>query len=121
MVIVDPNDAFHSFDVKKKFGFPNGYGRAWFGISRYGDSNLQSGIYQTRRNRLGQITVKEKFYWPPVNTSTAAMDTKANFADAVAAWQALSDGDKQTYDDLTYPRFMSGYNRFISLYLRGLI
>lgn len=118
MVIVQPNDAFLSFDAKRKFGWPNGYGLAWHGISRYGDFDERAGVYQTYHNRLGQITVRKKFYWPALNSSSAAEVTKDNFRDAVAAWQALSDVDKQSWDDLTYPRFMSGYNRFISLWLR---
>lgn len=119
MVIVTPDEAFLSFDAKRKFGWPNGYGLAVYGYSRYGDNNPLAGVYQTYHGKDGLITVRKKFYWPSNPSSSLVDARRAVFADGVAAWQALTSLQKKSYDDLTSPSNMSGYNRFLRLYLKS--
>ena len=121
MVIVQPNDAFESLTVSKKFGFPWGFGRIWFGVSRFGYSLVQSGIYQKRKGKNGQIFVRENFYWP-VDTQTEERDRiRLIFAQGVQTWLDLDLEDKDYFRALHYPTNMSGYNRFMSLWLKALL
>lgn len=118
MVKVVGDDRANSLTISKKLGWPWGYGKAWFGISRYGDDFEHSGIYQRRPTKKGQIFVRENFYWPTDTITEDRLAVRIAFATAVAQWQALDEEDKQYYRDLQYPRFMSGYNRFLSLWLK---
>jgi len=117
MVIVTPDDAFISFDAKRKFGWPNGYGVAIYSWARYGYEDDKAGIYQTYHGRNGLITVRKKFYAPLTPMSTAVHDRRAIFRDGVLAWQSESPTVKKQYDHLTYPENMSGFNRYLRLYL----
>lgn len=121
MVKVSGDDRANSFTISKKLGWPWGFGKIWFGVSRFGDDFPLNGIYQRRPTKTGQIFVRENFYWP-IDTITAEREAvRLNFANGVSAWQALTDEEKEEYRARQYPLHMSGYNRFLSLWLKGLI
>jgi hypothetical protein len=121
-----------------------GFGLSYLGISKYGleyDTILVCwrdalfalqargkldgvppeirGIYQQRMTRKGKRTIKMKMY-APTNPQTVLQQTnRQKFADAVIAWQALTNEEKNVYNQLKYPDQMSGYNKFISQYLKS--
>lgn len=121
MVKVGAFDHGYTLTISRKIGFPWGFGHIWFGVSRFGDDLEQSGIYQRRPTSRGQVFVRENFYWP-VNTLSEELElNRMIFAEGVLAWQDLSEEEKNLFRCLTYPRFMSGYNRFLSLWLKALL
>jgi hypothetical protein len=121
MVKVEGLDRVYSLTIGGKFGFPWGFGRIWFGVSRFGDDLQESGVYRRQSTPKGQIIMRENFYWP-TNTLTPERElVRLIFAEGVLAWQELSEDDKNIWRALHYPPNMSGYNRFISLWLRALL
>lgn len=119
MVKVDANEAVHTLSISGKLGFPWGFGRIWFGVSRFGDDYEPSGIYRRRPTRAGQITIRQNFYWPVNTLSPELQANRLTFAQGVAAWQALTEEQKDFWRALPYPENMSGYNRYLSLWLKS--
>jgi hypothetical protein len=78
-----------------------------------------SGIY--RIQRINGRKVQQKLpHYSPVNPKTEDQLVCQNkFADAVAAWQGLTEEQKNVYNSKTYPRHQSGYNKFLSEYLKS--
>lgn len=121
MAVVTEFEGLYSIKFTKKVGLPNGFGWIRPGWSVFGDSNVFSAYYQTRPRPKGFIHVKMKPYWPN-NPQTAPQQAhRATFAEGVEAWHALDAPTKQYYNDLQYPDGRSGFNRFMSLWLRGVI
>lgn len=88
-----------------------------FGKVAFGPPEFR-GIYQRQPTASGQIVRKLKLYEPTNPQTETQQAWRGVFADAVAAWQSLTDEEKKEYSDLHYPTRMSGYNRFISKYLK---
>lgn len=58
-----------------------------------------------------------KMYYP-YNPQTASQQANRNFfAYAISNWQGFSQPARHYYNQLKYPGSMSGYNRYIRLYL----
>ena len=121
MAVVNAFDGLLSLSFNQKFGLPNGYGLAQFGWSEFGNDNERAGYYQTRPRPKGRILVKMRHYWPVQNPGSAEQDRRAYFAAGVASWQALDAAEKQLYNDLKYPTGRSGFNRYMSYWMRGVI
>lgn len=121
MVVVNHDEGFRANDTKGVFGNPWGVGEYWLGWSFLGEETPLAGIYTMRRTRGGRCPIKCRFYAPVVPGVGNQLDMRFLFADAVAAWQGLTTEQKSVYNRMSYPRHMSGYNRFISLFLRGLV
>ena len=59
-------------------------------------------------------------YSYPYNPKTELQQTPRNFfAYAVANWQGMTDEQKLPYNDWVKNKPLSGYNRYISLYLKA--
>jgi hypothetical protein len=119
MAIVDAYEQFESITAKGNFGFPHGYGLLFLGWSRYGYEDPKAGIYRERPSANGRILVRNKHYYKSDTPSPAQLVLRAKFASAVATWQALSPTQKMEWEYRQYPKNMSGYNRFISLWLKS--
>lgn len=80
--------------------------------------NKRGWCYQRRRTWHGIIWSAMRGY-VPANPQTAPQQAnRALFANAVSAWQALSGLEKGVWNSYNYPKHPSGYNRFISAYLK---
>lgn len=99
------------------FFIPIGYGNAVFGVDKYADIILLSGIYRT-----DNVTGKIKFYREPFyitkNPRYANQQTnRAKMAVAVLAYQGLTSEEKMVYHKAAYGKRMSGYDLFLKEYL----
>jgi len=56
-------------------------------------------------------------YVPSQPNTPAQQAARKKLRDGVAAWQALTDDEKDYYNGLSYPPKMSGYNRFLHYYI----
>lgn len=121
MAVVGAFEGLLSLEFNQKFGLPNGFGLIQFGWSEFGDDNERAGYYQTRPRPGGRILVKTRHYWPVQNPGSAEIARREHFADGVASWQALAPAEKQLYNDMQYPSGQSGFNRFMSYWMRGVI
>lgn len=121
MAIVSTFEHVNSIEIRGKLGRPNGLGEMWCGWSECGDDLQIAGIYQKRRSQGKQIFVRMKHYHGANPQTVPQQANRSIFASAVSAWQALSDSEKKIWRAKKYPRYMSGYNRFLREYMRGNI
>jgi len=110
---------FSNYGEDDIYFFRTGYGVASFGVDKFADFILLSGIYRT-----DNVTGKTRFYREPFyitkNPRTEHQQIhRGIFADAVAGWQALTPAEKAIYNIKSIGKHMSGYNVFLKQYLRS--
>lgn len=76
-------------------------------------------VYEMRRTWHGMQATARRFVYPPNPNTIYQQANRGKFGSAVAAWQALTPAQKGVYNALKYPPRMSGYNKFLRLYMRG--
>lgn len=74
------------------------------------------GIWQMRMTRRGKVPLKMKFYRPTNPRSPAQQANRQKFANAMAAWQALTNQEKNAYNERAKKRQMFGWGLFIREY-----
>lgn len=117
MLVNTPDQKLKSHVSRQKIGRPNGYGRAIFGWSKYGEKNLYAGIYRVR-HYLGKLYQERMEFYPYVITHTDAQQPRREtFADAVSAWQALTTPQKNVYRQRAVGKHMFGYHLFLREYM----
>lgn len=130
MPFVTGKQAVIGFKIQRRIGRPMLCGYAWCGWSQCGEEIEWCGVYQQRRPRIGNglagpiIFGKQKNFFQaptwPVNTITEARTAvRATFADAVSAWQNLTEQQKTYYNEISIKKGRHGYNYFISQYLKS--
>ena len=102
---VYPSDFFLGFGVSGKLGKPMGP-----------DPFNVHGIYQMRMTKRGKVPIKMKFYVPTNPRTPAQQANRQKFADAQAAWMALTLPEKLVYTTRAKRRFMFGWGLFIREY-----
>ena len=117
MVVINTAEKGIGTQIKKKLGQPTLYGEREYGKLRYGESDKFYGIYQIRATAGGQVVVKEKFYTPTNRQTAPQQANRSKLADAVLAWQALTDDQKEGYNKKAKYKSLSGYNLYLSEYL----
>jgi hypothetical protein len=118
MAIVSALEMLRSRSIRKKFGRPNGYGEIVFGYSKYGDNNPLAGIYRVRRIQGKLQTEKLPFYYKGSGNTEEQLALRLKFGSAILAWQALTYEEKQPWRVRAYSRHMTGYNAFISDFMK---
>ena len=101
------------------YGWIYGFGCGIFGALEFGADDELTGIYQTRHYEGRVYSERMGFYWPKYNPTAGQIAYYAKFAAAVSAWQALTTSQKAVYNKNAIGKRMSGYNLFISLYLKN--
>lgn len=74
------------------------------------------GIYQMRMTKRGKVPIKMKFYVPTNPRTAAQQANRQKFADAQAAWMALTAAQKLVYTTRAKRRSMFGWGLFIREY-----
>ena len=69
--------------------------------------------------QYGQNRVVAKYYYPENPRTAYQQSNRVLFYDAVRNWQGFSDSVKDTYNQVVLNKPLSGYNRYISLYLEA--
>lgn len=83
----------------------------WWIHKTYVMNTARYGIYQNH----GRVICR---YAYPYNPRTLIQQTPRNFfAYAISNWQAFDNNTKNFYNQIAKNRPLSGYNRYISLYL----
>lgn len=130
MSVITPQEKKIFGYIRKRFGKQPFYGQIVFGRSDYG-SDLQffdigevspfqlSGIYQVRTRYNKKVVVRQKYY-VPIDPKTASQIVRRSvFASAVSAWKSLSESLKDEYRKKSSCKKRSGYNVFLSEYLKS--
>jgi len=81
--------------------------------------NYKGWCYQRRRTWHGIVWSAMKAYTPTNPNSPAQQARRLLFAQAVAAWQALTSAEQDEYNKRRYPPRIPGYNRFLREYLNN--
>ncbi len=108
---------FSAYGEEDIYFFRSQYGHAVFGGDFFADVILLSGIYRT-----DNVTGRTKHYREPyyITKNPRTIPQQANrqkYADGVAAWQALTDEQKNQYNINAKRKNFSGYNLFLKEYL----
>lgn len=112
-----------------RVGRPSGCGWAICGWTQCGEYGEVWGVYQNRRERAGKWhwyngifgktkTCFMKPCWPANPQYAEQQAWRAVFAAAIAAWQALTEEQKQEYNNRMKKRNRTGYHFYISEYLK---
>ena len=132
-------DKLVSYSPAKRVGKHREYGRSMFAFSEFGDEHLYfvnypygsavfgdtpfgfhlifTGIFR-RDNVTGEVKYYREPYYVPKNPRTGPQQTnRQKLANGVAAWQALTSEQKNTYNKKAIGKGMSGYNLFLREYL----
>ena len=75
-----------------------------------------NGIYQMRMTKRGKVPVKMKFYRPTNPRTPAQQANRQKFTDAMAAWQSLTQPQKDVYNTRAKKRSMFGWGLYIREY-----
>ena len=97
--------------------FPYPIGKLPGGLKNEDFYNQAGWVYQTVHGPHG---VFRRVIRPPLCVSPRTHKQQANrtlIRDGVFAWQALTSLEKLYWNKKDYPRHMSGYNRFLRVYL----
>lgn len=131
MTLIKPPHEHLGLTIRKKLGKALHYGRKIYGVPQYGDTEPMSlskngeetspfGIY-SMRSIEGKQEIQKKDFYVPYNPRTAEQQAwRSDFADAVASWQSLTNEEKKEYNSKAQGKKMSGYNLYISNYLRSI-
>jgi len=96
---------------------PSQYGYAGFGEDRFGNAESKWGIYQIRTRGEKQTLVKEEYYSPSNPQTGSQQANRQKLADGIIAWQGLTSGQKEVYNERVKYKNLSGYNLFLKEYL----
>lgn len=118
MVVVAWKDRWLCMELRGKMGRPIELGNFWLGLSELGDQNPMSGVWQRRKRKKGQIIVKMKYGVPPYVNTPIQRSRRSKFASAITAWNSLDVDEQIKWNKKSSPKGMSGYNRFISWYMK---
>ena len=117
MAVVNPIGEGIAIQTRKKLGRSSEYGQKLYGKFEYGEQDDKFGIYQIRSRYNGSIIVKENFYWPTNPQTETQQAHRQKLTDGVAAWQALTNNQKEIYNERARYKPYSGYNLFLREYL----
>ena len=117
MVVVNGLDRLYSFAARKKFGLPNFFGGAWYGVSVYGDDIEMSGVYQERHYNKKRVSVRMRHMFP-ANPRTEKQQAWRNlFRLGVNTWHDLTDNEKELYNERAKRYHFEGFNLFLREWL----
>jgi len=118
MVIVNKAEEGKGLEIRGKVGRPANYGRKRNGWVFYGEEkNPKWGIYRIFTQTGTQKQVKCVFYIP-TNPQTEAQQANRNkFINALTEWNALTDEEKEVYNEKAKGKSMTGYNVFVKEYM----
>ena len=117
MAIINPTDEAIGVTIRKKLGRSSEYGQRLYGNFEYGEQDDKFGIYQIRSRYDGQIIIKENFYWPANPQTAPQQANRQKYADAIVAWQGLTNNQKEIYNERARYKPYSGYNLYIGEYI----
>ena len=102
MPIIGGNMGFYCETIKKKLG-----------NDVDPDPLNVHGIYQKKHGIKGCYYRRMEFYVPTNPRTELQQANRAKFAEAVLAWQALTQEQKEVYNKIAKYKQFSGYNLFI--------
>ena len=99
--------------AKGLYGYTGFFGFARVGGLALGHGNDTAGVYRIYRGRSGLVNFRYPFYmqWAPRTANQKA--ASGDFADGMAAWAALTQEQKDEYNQKALKMRMHGVNLFM--------
>lgn len=107
-----------ALETRGRFGRPSSFGRAHFGFNLLGQDDSLCGIFQKATFADGRAISIRPFYWPSNPQTPAQVARRTLFQEGVSAYRALTPEQLIAINEEGKRRGMSGYNLFLSKYLR---
>lgn len=101
------------------FGWLYGFGKALFGREIFGSDDELTGVYQSRPTSKGRILVRMRPGFPGNPQTIPQQANRGKLSAAIFLWRALSDSQKNIWRAKCYNKRMSGYNLFLSTYIKN--
>jgi len=117
MAVIETASHGVAVQTRGKIGAPSAYGTAGYGCFEYGAGADIFGIYQVRSRFGKQVVVKQEYYNPTNPQSVPQQANRQKLTDAVAAWQGLTNNQKEIYNERARYKPFSGYNLYIREYI----
>jgi len=76
-------------------------------------------IYRVRRYKKYVSRQKYKYFVPRDKKTAVQIELRDKFARAVATWKSFSPYDKNVWNALALKKPMSGYNMFLSFFMKN--
>lgn len=108
-----------SLDARGKFGISGAFGRIAFGYTALGFYSWWSGIYSKKYYFGKPYISRMKFYRPTNNRMLGQQNWRYIHAFATSLWQSLTTEEKQPFELKGKMNRMTGYNFFLSLFLKN--
>jgi hypothetical protein len=121
MSIVNNTEGFLFIAQNGRLGRPNGVGLIKAGWSRYGEWFAGAGIYRRDGRWHKQRIVKCVHYKCQNPQTTNQQIWRVNFTNGVSAFHALDASQVAMYKKLGSKIGRTGFNYFMSRYLRNLL
>jgi hypothetical protein len=119
MALVTEKTGLHGDRFTGKFGRPAGFGAYVFGDNRFGEYSEIQGVYQYQMGAKKKVCSLHRDNFPSNPQTEAQQAWRAVFTAGKEAWDALDTENKEAYNNLRYPPGQSGFNRFMSKYLKA--
>ena len=117
MAVIYPTTHFIALEVRGKIGKPYKYGLKRYGDWLYGQNQPKWGIYQIRNKYGKRCHVQEKHYRPTNRQTEIQQAHRQVYTDGYTAWRALTEEQKDVYNNKAKQKRMSGYNIFMREYM----
>jgi len=119
-------ESLFSLSAHKKIGRVSFYGRSFFGFSYYGqdkttmeNGTVISGVFRERVSYGKRIKEILPFMYPSNPRTEEQQANRQKIADGVLTWKNLTEEEKSVYNKEAIGKRMSGYNLFLSEYLKS--
>lgn len=120
MAIINPVKLFNVPGIVKRYGKPNQFGQVVFGWSWFGNTDEKVEVYRVRHYNRKKISGNLPYYMTSNPQTEIQQENRYKFAEAVLAWQDLTEQEKTVYNELSTGTNKSGYNIFISRYMDNI-
>ena len=108
---------FTRYGEEDLFLFFTEYGNQTFGVEKYANIQLLSGIYRTDNVAGTTKFYREPFYITKNPRTVPQQANRQKYADGIAAWQLLTDEQKEVYNKRAIGKRFFGCHLFLKEYL----
>jgi len=110
--------AYSQFGAEDIFLEINEFGNTTFGVGRYGNIFLLSGVYQRFKIADELKIFRYPFNLPKNPRTEDQQNWRQVFQEGAEQWQLLSDEQKKIWNEKAIGKNLYGYNLFLSDYLK---
>jgi len=128
MPIVKGIEKLFSVEAHNKFGKNRFLGSSHFGASDFGTDDIivkvgrerditLTGVYSLKHLNNKRFFTRGRYYFPSNPRTQRQQEVRQVFANAVHAWQSLTDEQKSVYNERAKGKSLLGYSIFIREYI----